>query len=88
MIKQLKTAAVTAVVLGVALSVSTPVYAKKHHTPSCTTEAKKAGIKGAKEIHAYVKECKKKRAAARRAAKHHKKEMKKERKTETKMESK
>lgn len=75
MITQFKKAVLTAVVLGAAVSMASPAFAaegaKKH--VSCTTEAKHAGMKGSKEIHKYVKECKQKRAMAKK----HAKEMKK-----------
>ena len=69
MIKQLKSAVVAAVVVSATLGVAAPSYAAKHKTPSCTQEAKKAGLKEQKKIHAYVKECTAKRAAAKKHAK-------------------
>ena len=70
MIKQFKSAVMTAVVLGATLSVAAPSYAGEKHqkVPSCTQEAKKAGLKDSKEIRAYVKDCKHKRAEAKKHA--------------------
>ena len=72
MIKHFKSAVATAVVLGATLAVAAPSFAAEKHakTPTCTQEAKKSGLKDKKEIHAYVKECKAKRAEAKKAKKH------------------
>jgi len=79
MIKQFKAAVAAAVVLTAA--VASPVYAgdtaaASKKAVSCTKEAKSSGLKDAKEIKAYVKTCKHKRAEARKAAKKHKKHVK------------
>ncbi|MEJ2382083.1 MAG: hypothetical protein P8076_13040 [Gammaproteobacteria bacterium] len=70
MIKQFKTAVVTAIVVGMMGSVASPVYAaeKAKRPVSCRQEAKKAGITDKKELRKYEKECKHKRYEARKAA--------------------
>lgn len=70
MIKQFKTAVVSAIVVGMMASVASPVYAadKAKRAVSCRQEAKKAGVTDKKELRKYEKECKHKRYEARKAA--------------------
>lgn len=84
---------VGAVVIASVMLAGAPVVAasaaSKHpHKMSCTQEAKHAGVKGRKEIHAYVKKCLAERRAEARKAREHAREMKREKKHEMKREMK
>jgi hypothetical protein len=58
-----------------ALSVAALPNVSAAKEPSCTQEAKKAGIKGKAEVKKYVHECLEKRKAAKKAMKEEKKKM-------------
>lgn len=84
---------VSAAVIASFILAGSPVVAanaatKTPHKMTCTQEAKHAGLKDKKEIHAYVKKCLAERRAAARKAREHALEMKREKKKEMKKEHK
>ncbi len=84
MIKQLKMSVVTAAALSAMVAIASPAFAADSagapkKAVSCTQEAKDSGLTDPKEIKAYAKKCKHKRAEAKKhkKVKKHKKIAKK-----------
>jgi hypothetical protein len=66
MIKQFAKLLIVASALSIAALPAASYAEKAAKTPSCKSEAKKAGIKDKAEMKKFIKECKQKRKAAKK----------------------